>query len=425
MEYQHKVMKEIEKEETSIKKTNPKTLVETNIKEIAEILANQYIHEHLDIADIEKEAILEVAATELNYMVCNLMSRWRNKFNYVHFLTQTVVIQLTKHFESQQMYFSNEDNNATFLTFSYLKSPECEEQYIRRLATVLARYLLPEEYQRSSISQILAQDILTKFLILPIINQVTDPHFLNLQCIANLKKENAENLDSILFTRRPIVKSGEKTYQLSPDKILFDGLTESTTDEEALQKALTSLKQNIDLIVDTDIALLLQSKTACQDILERNKKNNLASILSNPIKRRFMSEFLDKRGSRPLLSLWEEIERMEGLGKQSSMNIGSCIFLTYLTPVSVLAFDKDILQRVENYLLSGLEKDQEVFLQIQTEISKHIETYFYSDFCVSDFYLEMVRVCGQDQNTSDNYTSYLRRAFKSFRLQFNFKMTLT
>ena len=417
MEYKHKVMKEIEKEETSVKKANPKTVVETNIKEIAEILAHQYILEHLDVADVGKEAILEVAATELNNMVDNLMSRWRNKFNSVNFLTQTVVIQLTKHFESQQMYFSNEDKNATFLTFSYLKSPECEEQYIRRLARVLTRYLLPEEYQRSSISQILAQDILTKFFILPIIDQVTDPHFLNLQCIANLKKENAENLDSILLTKR---------QKEVADKILtFKGLTESTTDEEALQNALTSLKQNIDLIVDTDLALLLQSKTACQDNLERTKKNDLASILSNPIKRKFMSEFLDERGSRPLLSLWEEIERMEGSGKQSSMNIGSCIFLTYLTPVPVLAFDKDIIQRVEDYLLSGLEKDQEVFQEIQTEISKHIETHFYSDFCVSDFYLDMIRVCGQDQNISDNHTSYLRRAFKSLRLQYNFKMTLT
>lgn len=415
-------MKEIEKEESSPKKSNPKSAVETNIKEIAEMMVNQYILQHLDVDDIGKNIILEVAVKELHYIVGNLKNRWRNKFNYVNFLTQTMVIQLTKHFEAQHMYFSNEDKNASFLTFSHLKSPDCEEQYMRRLATVVTRYLLPEEYQRSSLSQILAQDILTKFLILPIINQVTDPHFLNLQCIANLKKENGErfNTDPIILSRWRHVKSEEKTCQITPDNILsFKCLADSATDEETLQNVLSSLKQNLDLIVGPDQAclpLLLQAKTTCHLNLQDSETVSLASILSSPVRRKFMSDFLEEHeeGSLALLSLWEEIERLKGSEKHSSLNIGTSIFLTYLTPVPILALENNILQRVEEFLMGGPGGDQGVFLEIQSEISKHIKTYFYSDFCGSEFYLDMIRVCRQDPNITDNPTAYLRRAFKKF-----------
>ena len=186
---------EVARSKLSENTTNTKSPVEANINEIAETLVRLHILNYLDVDEEGEKRIVEAAVSELQSIATNLQTRWK-KVNYVNFLTQTVVIQLTKHFEAQQVYFSNQDKNCSFVTFSHLQSEESEEVYVRRLAVLMVRFLLPAQYQRTSLSRTLAEDILTNLIILPIINKITDPHFINQQCIAILKEENIERLSS-------------------------------------------------------------------------------------------------------------------------------------------------------------------------------------------------------------------------------------
>ena len=268
------------------------------------------------------------------------------------------MIQLTKHFESQQLYLASEDQQATFLTFTHLRDEESEEEHVRRLASLVTQFLLPGQYQRTGVSRVLAQDILCNLLILPIINRITDPHFLNLQCIAHLKKDNLERLN--IDTERIVLNRQE---------------------EEAEQNVPSSL---IDSPEPSSLSRLLQSNSV-----------SLASILSSQARRRFLSDFLDLQGSRPLLLLWEEIEHLRRCDNEYSRKIVSKILSTYLRPVPVLHMEENILERVDRLLNEDWDHDNqsqgtEVIFEIQTEISKHIQNHFYSDFCESDFYLHMI-----------------------------------
>ena len=137
-----------------------------------------------------------------------------------------------------------------------------------------------------------------------------------------------------------------------------------TRQEEAEQNVPSSL---IDSPEPSSLSQLLQSNSL-----------SLASILSSQARRRFLSDFLDLQGSRPLLLLWEEIEHLRRCDNEYSHKIVSKILSTYLRPVPVLHMEENILERVDRLLNEDWDHDNqshgtEVLFEIQTEISKHIQ----------------------------------------------------
>ena len=383
-----------------------KSAVDTNVTEIAETLVKLYILNYLDVDDEGEKRIVEVAVSELQYIVTHLKNRWKN-INYVNFLTQTVVIQLTKHFESQQLYFSNQDKNNTFITFSHLRDEESEEVYIRRLAGLVTRYLLPAQYERSGLSRILAQDILSNLIILPIINKITDPHFINLQCIAILKRENIERFSLESSPSEKTEDSRDKMFSPEP---LQDAEADGRTLQSDEPSGSSLLKENTEFPdcpgLSVDAHCLSQvaeaTTTSCQpkldDSFHENSENiSLNAILQSPIKRKYLSDFLDLQGSAPLLSLWEEIEDLKCCENHLIHNIGTKIFSTYLRrpDPGLPTLERRIMERLETFLIGqpgscGTGADHEVFFEIQSEILDQIKNNFFSDFCRSHFYLDMM-----------------------------------
>ena len=386
---------EVARSKLSENTTNTKSPVEANINEIAETLVRLHVLNYLDVDEEGEKRIVEAAVSELQSIATNLQTRWK-KVNYVNFLTQTVVIQLTKHFEAQQVYFSNQDKNCSFVTFSHLQSEESEEVYVRRLAVLMVRFLLPAQYQRTSLSRTLAEDILTNLIILPIINKITDPHFINQQCIAILKEENIERLSS---ESSPGITADKTEDDLLSLKHCEDREGEGETWQSP--SVFSLLKQNMELMdsesqsLDTDcLPHTGEAETAsCQlrldDSFVDNSENiSLDSILRSPSRRKYLSDFLDLHGSAPLLSLWEEIEDLKCCENHLIHHVGTQIFSTYLSSPSApgLTLDKDLVARLETFLTGG---DHQVFFEIQSEISENIKNNFFTDFCRSHFYLDM------------------------------------
>lgn len=386
--------------------SNTKGAVEANITEIAETLVRLHILNHLDVEEEDERRIVDAAVSELQSLATNLTTRWK-KVNYVNFLTQTVVIQLTKHFEAQQVYFANQDTNSSFTTFSHLRDGESEGVYIRRLAVVVVRFLLPGHYQSTSLTRTLAQDILANLIILPIINKITDPHFINQQCIAILKKENIERLSSESSTGGTAGKSEDNMLSLKH----FED-REGEGDSFQSPSVYNLLKQNMELMdshghsqsLDPEcLSHIVEAETAsCQlkldDSFVDNSENiSLNSILQSSTRRKYLSDFLDLHGSAPLLSLWAEIEDLKCCGNDLIPNIGPEICSSYLGSQAApgLTLEKNLMARLETFLTDqpasgGAGGDHEVFCEVQSEILDHIRGNYFSDFCGSHFYLDMM-----------------------------------
>ena len=119
---------------------------------------------------------------------------------------------------------------------------------------------------------------------------------------------------------------------------------------------------------------------------------SLDSILESPSRRKYLTDFLDMQGSLPLLSMWEEIENLRCSEKFSIHKIGSKIFSTYLNqPAPVLVLEESVMERLESFLIGDpRDRNPAVFFEIQWEITEQIRTKYFSDFCGSNFYTEMI-----------------------------------
>ena len=270
-----------------------------------------------------------------------------------------------------------------------------ERKYLGQLSQVLIKHLLPEDYSKFKLFNILAEDIATNLLLYPAIDALTDPDFINTRylnimrkyCKDNLNKESPNessqrswkgmlNLNNFCFENSSILDIND---ELSLENILMlINLSNSSTDEDTLKQVLKVLQQNLEIVsklsdevddaVDHDddhyhwneiLKELKKARDTCQMKLdispESQEELSFDAVLENPTQRKYFSEYLETLGfesSQTVFSLWEAIENMRQTEKHLLHQVGTKIFYSYINrPVPALVLDKCLIRKVESFLL--------------------------------------------------------------------------
>ena len=380
-----------------------KSQIDTILDEICSLTIQHFLLDNFDLDDHGLEEIRKMATKEFKFLTDQLRGRLA-KIDYVNFLTSSLVVILTKHFETQRLFYESEEDEREFVTFEHLKDEKSEKMYLNSLSRVLTKHLLPESYSDVKLFNILAQDILTNLVLFPTIDTLADPDFINTRYIYNLtkfgsghkeklSKESSNNtgttslwskLNNLSVREEP---SSENLLDLGVgDDLCFDNilmlinLSSASTDRETLKQVLKLLKQNIIKIASlrdscevtdvldpdfhhwTDImAELTRAKTNCQMKLEIPEKElmhesslNFDQVIESPTKRKYFSEFIQEfgGGSEAVLGVWEAIEDMRYVEKNLLHEVGTRIFYTFINcPVPALSLDRSIIRRVESFLI--------------------------------------------------------------------------
>ena len=405
-----------------------KSQVDSIIDEIANLTIEHFLLNHLDVDELGKTRIRKVARKEFYSVIDELKDRLA-RIDHVEFLTKTTIVNLTKHFETQRLFLNSEEENAHFETFKHLKDEDSEKKYLSQLSLVLIKYLLPECYSKVKLLNILADDILTNCLLYPIIDALTDPDFINTSYLHMTKKlnkektskespgENRQSLWSRInnFSIKDVDEGHEQVAtivgeDLSLENILMlVNLADTASDKETLKQVLKLLRQNIDVIanlrdlednkIDPELlhwtgimAELTKAKTTCQMKLDDFDFNNeedfgtefsLDAILKSPTRRRYFHQHLEDPESQSLLSLWESIEEMRTSDKAVLHELGTQIFYKYINrPVPTISLDKNILKKIESFLIgdTGHQVKVEGQFQIRMQPCTFIVKYFLELF---------------------------------------------
>ena len=382
-----------------------KSQVDTILDEICSLTIQHFLLDNFDLDDHGLEEIRKMAAKEFKFLLDQLKGRLA-KIDYVDFLTNSLVLILTKHFETQRLFYESEEDEREFETFEHLKDEKSEKKYLNSLSRVLTKHLLPESYSDVKLFNILAQDILTNLVLFPSIDTLADPDFINTRYIYNLtkfgsghkeklSKESSNNtgttslwskLNNFSVREEPITSENQLDLGVGDD-LCFDNilmlinLSSASTDRETLKQVLKLLKQNIiriaslrdsceatDVLEDPDfhhwediMAELTRAKTNCQMKLEIPEKElyhesslKFDQVIESPTKRKYFSEYLQESGggSEAVLGVWEAIEDMRYVEKNLLHEVGTRIFYTFINrPVPALSLDRNIIRRVESFLV--------------------------------------------------------------------------
>ena len=372
-----------------------KSQIDTILDEIRSLTIQHFLLDNFDLDEHGLEEIRKMATKEFQFLSDQLKGRLAN-IDYVDFLTNTLVVILTKHFETQRLFYESEDGE--FVTFHHLKDEKSEKKYLNSLSRVLTKHLLPESYSHVKLFNILAQDILTNLVLFPTIDTLSDPDFINTRLIYNLtkygsghkekvSKESSNNTSLWSKLNNFSVRESSSEHQPGPelgvgDDLCFDNilmlinLSSASTDKETLKQVLKLLKQNIIKIaslrdsceadvLDPDfhhwadiMAELTRAKTNCQMKLEEpetellHESLNFDQVIESPTKRKYFSEFLHDSGGEAVLAVWEAIEDMRHVERNLLHEVGTRIFYTFINrPVPALSLDKALIRRLESFLV--------------------------------------------------------------------------
>ena len=387
--FQQVILQNIKNIEPESNEEKIKSQIDSILEEISNLTIQHYILDHIDADDFGKKRIKYVGQNEFHFMFSKLKERL-SKIDHVDFLTNNLMVKLTKHFESQRIFLSSEDENAEFETYEHLRDAESEKEYLRCLSGVLIRHLLPPAYSELRLLHLLTQDVLTNLVLGPAIDTLADPDFINTRYIYYVTKwGHREKIvkESPNETSPSSWSSGggnsEQSLNIGEELcfeniLLLINLSNTATDEETLKQVLKLLTQNIEVIVSlrdfgdecldpefqhwTDImAELTLAKTCCQLKLEELVCSGaagpgpapLAAVLGSTRRRQYFSSFLAAaEDDLPVLEVWEAAEELRRAGRARHHELGTRIFYSYLRrPVPALALDRALLRRVERFLV--------------------------------------------------------------------------
>ena len=388
--FQQVILQNIKNIEPESNEEKIKSQIDSILEEISNLTIQHYILDHIDADDFGKKRIKYVGQKEFHLMFSKLKERL-SKIDHVDFLTNNLMVKLTKHFESQRIFLSSEDENAEFETYDHLRDAESEKEYLRCLSGVLIRHLLPPAYSELRLLHLLAQDVLTNLVLGPAIDTLADPDFINTRYIYYVTKwGHREKVvkESPNETSPSSWSSGggnsEQSLNIGEELcfeniLLLINLSNTATDEETLKQVLKLLTQNIEVIVSlrdfgdecldpefqhwTDImAELTLAKTCCQLKLDELVCSGaaaapspapLAAVLGSTRRRQYFSSFLAAaEDDLPVLEVWEAVAELRRAGRARHHELGTRIFYSYLRrPVPALALDRALLRRVERFLV--------------------------------------------------------------------------
>ena len=174
-------------EEEERRKRGP---VDHLILEMTELTLKHWVFPSLTGLEEGNVEISRICAKDVEIVVDNLRARLTT-INHVNFLTRTVLDVITSELEHNRV--EKEEGVKRDLE-PHLLSEEKEEDYLRKVAGVLTVHLLPSNYSSTPTMLHMCQDLLASYLLLPMINKISDPDFINQKVVKYFWKRGSDEM---------------------------------------------------------------------------------------------------------------------------------------------------------------------------------------------------------------------------------------
>ena len=197
---EEKGKEKMKEEEEERKKRGPVDLL---ILEMTELTLKHWVFPSLSRLEEGNVEISRICARDVEIVIENLRTRL-TMINHVNFLTRTVLDVITRELEQNRM---EKEEGVKREVEAHLLSEEKEEDYLRKVAAVLTVHLLPPNYSSTPMMLNMCQDLLASYLLLPTINKISDPDFINQKVIKYFWKKRGSD-----ETLKPGLEGAEEEF---------------------------------------------------------------------------------------------------------------------------------------------------------------------------------------------------------------------
>ncbi|XP_014224561.1 sorting nexin-25-like isoform X1 [Trichogramma pretiosum] len=357
------------------------------------------------------------------------------QIDHTNLVAFSMVNTVTFHFEkirhAQEAVIDGE--SPTYLLSPHLITKEGEIEYLRKVSEVFILFFMPRGYTFSP-AKSLVREIFTCRVLLPFINTITDPDYINQKILSYIEQQQmteelhkktcdyADSYEDFLA----MIKATRDVDVLK--RIRFNIVTEimEATTTQNIQRAQGLDPENGNVgkseaaqakKLKKYIGQLTHAKNVCEsrmramgwdgfpmeddDVIDaaaiaENRVIPLRTILDSVIGRKYFSQFLEQVSSRGLIGYWTAVQELRAVDKSSWHQLGAEIFYTYIAiPTAEIKVDKETMKRMESFLMG--DKGPDVFYEVQEMVVNILEEKYYPSFIVSEQYKHLQKSFNEDK----------------------------
>ena len=152
------------------------------------------------------------------WQVIESASQRLSKVDFVRFLCCDVVKKVTEHYEKLRAAKCADagDVGGGFVVHPQVMCPQREMEYLRKLSELVILLLFPRQYATCKITRKFIKQILSKYVLLPLLDIVTDPNYINRWILKAINKTDVMDSSSKQSTKitSPSSSKGGKKKQV-------------------------------------------------------------------------------------------------------------------------------------------------------------------------------------------------------------------
>ncbi|XP_064128999.1 sorting nexin-25 isoform X1 [Loxodonta africana] len=321
----------------------------------------------------------------------------------------------------------HEEQPRPFALHTCLRNSDEEVRFLQTCSRVLVFCLLPSKDAQSLSLRIVLAEILTTKVLMPLVELLSDPDYINQMLLAQLEH------------REQMSEHHKRAYAYAPSYEEFIKLINGNSDVEFLKQLRYQIV--VEIIQATTISSFPQLKrhkgkeTAAMkaDLLRaRNMKryiNQLTvakkqcekririlggpaydqqedgaldegegpqsqkilqfeDIMANACYREHFRIYVERMDRRALISFWESVERLKTANKNEIPQLVGEIYQNFFVENKEIPVEKSLYKEIQQCLVGN--KGIEVFCRIQGDVYETLKDRYYPSFIVSDLYEKLM-----------------------------------
>ena len=417
--------------------------VDSRIQEILELtLKHHVIPTYKTVAHDEQQFFRSV--TPVVWTTLSAITQRASGIDMMR-MTQDIVKTLRTHFEHfRGFHYQHAHTQFPQLSlYPYLKSPEHELNFLRQACEVLLCVSLPKEHLQCTPIRVLIREYLAGQILLPTIEMVCDPDYINQKLLAYLtRREQAVKSASTKYhyrTFEDFVKIIKKIEDLMELHSMRQFIITDIIQAKAVQK-MKSMRikgfgggggfpipipaEKAKNLMDRDLGLYVNqletAKTVCErqirklggedhesadpsadkvyEGLSQSGEKSISLlpfdiIMNNRIAMNFFLEFLKECSYPHLLQFWIEVKKLDADHPDSLHKLVKELLERYLLPKAECPLfpEEEVVSEIQFHLEGEVIKCLPLLIRIQREVYVELQEHFYVSFTCSESYRELLQ----------------------------------